>query len=194
MTILERTYDIDDIQELIRRPGNEGKRFELIDGELLAMAPANLEHSWLAIEIGYYIREYLFRHDLGRVGADSGHYTGVDRITLFFPDVAFTSHARLANQDPKKFASQMPDLAVEVQSPSNTLSYLRHKADIFLHNGTQLVWIVLPDKRSVEVHRRGADGSATAETISEGSALNGDPVLPGFSLPLTALFSVLDQA
>ena len=40
----------------------------------------------------------------------------------------------------------MPDLAVEIQSPGNTLAELRRKAALYLTKGTELVWLVLPER------------------------------------------------
>ena len=45
---------------------------------------------------------------------------------------------------PQTFAGFMPDLAVEIASPSNTVAELHGKALIYLGNGTQLVWILYP--------------------------------------------------
>ena len=47
----------------------------------------------------------------------------------------------------------MPDLAVEIISPNDSMKQVRRKAAIYLRHGTQLVWIVMPDKKGVEVCR-----------------------------------------
>ena len=59
----------------------------------------------------------------------------------------------------------MPDIAVEVRSPSNTLAELRRKAAIFLQHGTQLVWIIIPESRGAEVCRLNEDGDIETEFI-----------------------------
>ena len=83
----------------------------------------------------------------------------------------------------------MPDLAVEVLSPSSTLPELRRKAKVYLRYGTALVWLVNPDDKTVEVWRS-EDEKTTSETVGQNGALDGEPVLPGFRLELGALFSV----
>ena len=83
----------------------------------------------------------------------------------------------------------MPDIAVEVQSPNNTLAELRRKAVIYLQNGTQLVWIIIPDSKGAEVCRLDANGKIQTQFIAADGSLYGEQVLPGFQLELAALFA-----
>ena len=85
----------------------------------------------------------------------------------------------------------MPDLAVEIQSPSNTLAELRRKAGVYLANGTELVWLVLPERPGVEVWRADAASEPTSEFVARGGSLSGEPVLPGFALELQKALSRL---
>ncbi len=82
----------------------------------------------------------------------------------------------------------MPDLAVEIQSPSNTLAELRRKAAVYLEHGTEIVWLVLPARLGVEVWRAGADGEPESEFLGQDGSLSGERVLPGFRLELRRLF------
>ena len=112
-----------------------------------------------------------------------------DRHTLLGPDVAFM---RKENVPPAghhaRFVARMPDLAVEIQSPSNTLAELRRKAAVYLANGTELVWLVLPARTGVEVWRADAAGEPTSEFVARDGSVTGEPVLPGFTMELQKLF------
>ncbi len=44
--------------------------------------------------------------------------------------------------DPRGFARLAPDLAVEIVSPSNTVSEIQGKVFDYLDAGTRLVWVV----------------------------------------------------
>jgi Uma2 family endonuclease len=55
---------------------------------------------------------------------------------------------------PAKF-SIAPDLAVEVVSPSNRPRQMLDKAELYLISGTQLVWVVYPEERVVDVYKLG---------------------------------------
>lgn len=77
----------------------------------------------------------------------------------------------------------MPDLAVEVQSPSNTLKGMQEKAAYYLLNGTRMVWLVYTEKQLIEVltpHDR--------QLLTINDSLSGGDVLPGFMLPLKTIF------
>ena len=104
------------------------------------------------------------------------------------PDVGFVRRDRLPEPVTAQFYPLMPDLAVEVLSPSNTLPELRRKAEVYLRHGTTLVWLVNPDEKTVEVWRMAGD-EATSETIAPDGALSGESLLPGFSLALDTLFA-----
>ena len=89
----------------------------------------------------------------------------------------------------KKWVPQMPDLAVEIISPSNSMTQVRRKAAIYLQHGTQLVWVVIPDRQGVEVLTLDDEGKVLSEFIGIDGALSGEQVLPGFELDLSCLFS-----
>lgn len=91
-------------------------------------------------------------------------------------------------KDIRGFIPGAPDLAVEVRSRDNTLADLAVKATEYVASGARLVWIVDPRARRVEVLRPGRP----AETRSECDLLEGEPVLPGFSLPVSRLFAELE--
>lgn len=78
-----------------------------------------------------------------------------------------------------------PDLAVEVLSPTDRLSEALAKVAMYLEAGVSLVWLIDPRKRTATVFRQ----NELPETMGEDDALDGEEVLPGFTLPLAVLFS-----
>ena len=81
----------------------------------------------------------------------------------------------------------MPDLAVEIISPSQDWQEMRGKAEIYLRHDTPMVWLIHPKEQSAEMWTTADDGTAQHETVDSDGALNGGAALPGFSLPLTHL-------
>jgi len=188
MVTKEQLIDIDAVWELARLPEYENKRLYLIDGELIVMSPVKRIHSRLASLIDFYLRGYVMSKEQGEVHVELGVHPPGDRSTLVAPDVAFVSHARLSHQPEDGFLSIMPDLAVEIASPGDSLAQLRRKAQIYLENGSSLVWIVLPAEKGVDVCRV-ADGSRLdIEFVAQDGLLSGEDVLPGFELELSRLF------
>jgi Uma2 family endonuclease len=98
------------------------------------------------------------------------------------PDVAFTSWDRMPGRKrpTKPIPELSPDLAVEILSPSNTYGEMQLKlADYFAAN-VQLLLIVDPELRTVEVHT----GPGQMTLLRQDEGLDGSDVLPGFAVPL----------
>ena len=189
MELRERLYDIDDLWEIVCHEENADKYFELINGELFEMSPPGGEHSTIAGEFYHHFRLFDPQRKLGIPTVDAGYHPPAKRDLLLAPDAAFTRIERAPKPFPKTWVPVMPDIAVEVQSPSNTLAELRRKAAIYLEHGSQLVWIVIPDRKGVEVCRLDDNGDIRAEFVGVDGSLSGEDVLPGFELPLAALFA-----
>ena len=164
------------------------RRWYMIAGELFEMSPVNRVHGWLAIQIGYHLLDFVQENDLGEVNAEVGYSPPDDLTTVLAPDVAFISKARLSQAPATGFVPFLPDLAVEIVSPSNSIVSIRRKAAIYLGNGTRLVWIVLPDQRGVDVCRSAVGARLDIEFVDAGGLLSGEEVLPGFELELSRLF------
>ena len=189
MEVKERVFDVDAFWRFVHLPENADKRFELINGDVIEMPRPGEEHGFIAAEIFHRVRLFDPQRKLGNPSVDAGFYSLDDRHTLLGPDFAFRRTERPAAPFNKKWTSVMPDLAVEVKSPSNTLTELRQKAAIYLRRESQLVWIIFPSSKSAEVHRRRADGEIEREIVGQDGVLSGEDVLPGFRLELSALFS-----
>ena len=153
MAIQERLYDIGEVWDLYCQPDNELKRFELIDGVLFEMSGPGGTHGRIATKLARFLDEHAENNDLGIVTVETGYHPQDNRFTLLLPDVAFVSEVRAPKPFPEKFVPIMPDLAIEIYSPSNTFEELREKAQVYFRHGTKLVWIVIPAQRTIEVHR-----------------------------------------
>lgn len=189
MIVRDRVYTIDDVWRLSQLPENEHKFLYLIDGELFFMSRPGGVHGLLASLIAHFLWTYVLERELGQVTTETGYHPPYSRRTLLGPDVAFVHRERAPQPFPSRSVPVMPDLAVEVLSPSNTLPELRRKAEVYLRHGTALFWLVIPENKSVEVWRLD-DEKTTSETVGPGGALDGESVLPGFRLELDALFSM----
>jgi Uma2 family endonuclease len=160
-------------------------RWELIDGEPVEMTPSSNESSWIAGEIFGQLWDYLRSHPIGRAfPADAGFVIFADRDTVRAPDVAFVRMERLPALS-RTFVAVPPDLAVEVLSPSDRLADALSKVSMYLQAGVPLVWLVDPVRRTAMVFRQ----DTLPVTIDEHGVLDGEEILPGFSLPLATLFA-----
>ena len=188
MIVKQRLYDIDDLWEIVCQADNANQRFELINGELIEMAPTGEQHGLIAGVLFAHILSFDPRFELGIPAVEAGYYAPHDRRTLLSPDVAFRRTDGDAPPLSKTFVPIMPDLAVEIVSPSNTMPQIRRKAAIYLQHGAQLVWIIIPNKKTAEVCKLDEEGGIQTESIAADGSLSGENVLPGFELPLRRLF------
>ena len=177
----------DDLPALSSRLAAEGKRTELVRGDLVVMAPAGGRHGHIANSIAYLLTEFTRARQGGMVfAAETGFLLRRDPDTVRAPDVAFVAAGRLAEGGPPAgFLELAPDLAVEVVSPSDSPAAVRGKVRDWLEAGTPLVWVVYPDSRSVAVHRQ----AGQPQQLSETDSLSGAPALPDFAVPVRDLFA-----
>ena len=187
IAIQQQLYTVDDVWELAHQPDNVN-HYELIEGELFEMPPPGYAHGRLAVLIAHYILSFTQVQELGEVTVETGYHPPDSRHTLLSPDVAFLSKAKAPHPFWGKYIPVMPDLAIEILSPTDTLRKARRKAALYLQHGTQLVWIVLPAEKGVDVCRSVDGPRLNIEFVGQESSLSGEQVLPGFELELELLF------
>ena len=177
----------DDLPALSSRLATEGKRTELVRGDLVVMAPAGGRHGHIANTIAYLLTESTRAGQGGMVfAAETGFLLRRDPDTVRAPDAAFIAAGRLAEGEPPPgFLELAPDLAVEVVSPSDSPAAVGGKVQDWLEAGTRLVWVVYPESRSVTVHRQ----TGQPEELSEADVLSGFPALPEFAVAVRDLFA-----
>lgn len=156
--------------------------FELIHGEIVEKVPTP-QHGIIAVNISTEIRIYLKSNPIGWVGSEVRHVNPDDEINDRIPDIAFH-----VNDDTDvltvKAMSNMPALAIEIKSPTDSYRRMRDKAQYYLDNGTQLVWLVYPEKQLIEVYRKDGD----IDILTADDTLRGADVLPNFELPVSEIF------
>lgn len=160
--------------------------WELIDGELVEVAPASDEPSSIGVAIASFLFQHVRTARLGRVyGADGGFVLFPDRATVLAPDAAFVRAERAPQGEARKrFPHLAPDLVVEVLSPSDRASEVVAKLELYQEAGVPLIWLVDPEKRTVTVI---ASGRPVAVLKPE-DTLDGGDILPGFTVPVAEIF------
>lgn len=167
---------------------SEGVRGELVRGELRETVASGIEHGEIVMNLAIAMGTFIKSRRLGRIFAsDSGVWLERDPDTVREPDIGFISSEKIPpDVRITGYAEHVPDLVVEVKSPSDSLRYMSQRAEMWQGHGVQLTWIVYPDTRTVNVHSE--DGPVT--TLGEGDALDGGNVLPGFSCAISDIFGL----
>jgi Uma2 family endonuclease len=183
-------------EEMFDELVDEDTKAELIDGVMTIHSPASMEHD----DMGGFTRGlmsfYSDAQGLGVVlGPDSLIHLAPGRKCA--PDVFFIRQERMPMPLPKEFEG-VPDLVVEVLSPSNRRYDLRDKHLIYREAGVGEVWFIDAELRRIIMDRRRA-GSYEEEIFTEGQVFS--EVLPGFWLnaswlwatPLPNRFTCLEE-
>jgi len=159
------------------------KHAELVRGVLVVREPAGLRHGRIATELAAALAAHVRANGLGRVYVESGFKLAANPDTVRGPDLAFISQARLPEPEPVGFPELAPDLAVEILSPDDRPGEVLGKVADYLSAGTNLVWVVDPERRLTRIYR--ADGTEAIVTADE--ALRGEDVAPGFACALATI-------
>jgi Uma2 family endonuclease len=146
-----------------------------------------MEHSGIAVNLLSPLSIFVRGRRLGRVyGPAAGYFFRREPDTVRAPDVTFIQTERLPGpNDPIGYSPVVPDSAVEVKSPNDTMVEIAERIAFFLDRGVSLVWAIYPRTRTVVVHRAGRNPL----TLDEGDTPDGEAVVPGFRLPVAELFA-----
>jgi len=174
-----------DVVELHDR---EDRLYELVDGVLVEKTKGYRE-GYIAAYVARMLGNFVEPRNLGIVNGADGMMKlapGLVRI----PDVSFVSWKQLPSGEFPKGPIPLlaPEIAIEVLSESNTREEMEKKRREYFAAGGTLVWEVDPETQTVHVYRAAEYESPTV--LGVGDILAGDPVLPGFSLPVADIFNL----
>lgn len=164
--------------------GLEGD-YELDEGALVTVTRPTPRHGKVCARVITLLTTHCDQTGQGMVmGNDSGFVLGRTPDTLRGPDVAVVLADRAQHLDMDAWGEGAPDLVVEVISPSDRPAAIQRRISQYLDAGCQLVWVLYPGRRCAVVY----DASGRVQVLGEDGELMGDPLLPGFRTPVTALF------
>lgn len=160
---------------------------ELVRGKVVEVNLPVPFHGWVCANVAGVLRDFVRPNRLGRVmGNDSGIVTERDPDTLRGADVAYYSFARLPagpfTRD--EYLIVVPELVVEVRSPSDRQTAVTAKVAEYLTAGVTVVIVVDPEAGTATVHR--AEGSPTV--VAADAELTVPDVLPGFRVRVGELW------
>jgi Uma2 family endonuclease len=169
------------------RPENAARNLELDAGEVVEVPSPIREHAyycWMVIKIlTEYVTKrgkgYLLTNDCGiLVERDPDTVRGAD-VILFLRDVEEKDFE-------KKYVEDVPELIVEVISPSDTAKRINRRVSQYLERGIPLVWLINFENTTVSVCRP----NEFPRVLDETDELSGNGILTGFSCKVADLFTL----
>ena len=171
--------------------GDTDNLYEVINGHITEQEPMGAFAVALASELAFFLRIFARQHNLGLVVTEMLFTLDAERDLQRRPDAAFVNYNRWPEATvPRASAwNVVPDLAIEVVSPTNTAEQIDEKIVDYFAAGVRLLWVVFPETARIYVYSS-ANETKVLERTDE---LTGGDVLPGFRLQIAELYSGLQK-
>ena len=132
---------------------DEATPSELVEGRIIEVPPPGYEHGKICAEMSFLLTLAAKRNGSGQVvGNDSGIITRRDPDTVRGADLAYYGLPKVAKIGAQRgYPNVVPDLVVEVRSPSDRWADLLTKAAEYLAAGVLVVVVLDPETRAAHI-------------------------------------------
>ncbi len=165
---------------------NDGKRYEILEGELSVTPAPLIWHQEVLRNLVRVLDRYLEAHPIGKL-----LFAPVDvilsRTTIVQPDLVFVRTANYHLVTARAIEGP-PDLVLEVLSPSTTETDRVTKAQIYARSGVPHYWIVDPEGESLQAYERVGEGYRLSVQARSGEAFQ-HALFPKLSIHLGSIFA-----
>jgi Uma2 family endonuclease len=171
-------------EEFDNFPFEEDKRYELDEGELIETEKPAYKHNRATGILTYKLFQYCTANRIGET-LNSENLYALSPSTRRAPDIAVILGDHREELRNAKVIPIIPDIAIEILSPSESPRAIHRKLKQYFAAGVKEVWILDPESATAEIWT----GPRLPEHELAASAALTSPLLPGFALPLSDLFS-----
>jgi len=183
---IDRPLTYDDLVAL----ADDGKRYELIGGEVYEMPAPNVVHQLALGELFKLLSHFVLSRKLGLVFA-SPLDVRFDPRNIVQPDIVFLSREkrRLMHKSNLRLIEGAPDLLIEILSSFKRGRDFIKKASLYATFGVREYWIVDPETETIFVQTL-RDG-VFVPLVSDDGVIRSE-VLAGFEIDPRGLFEIPD--
>jgi Uma2 family endonuclease len=161
----------------------ERQRSELINGQIVAMAPERIKHAKVKLAVAIALKAAVVRSGLPCHVLADGPTVRIDDHTAYEPDALVYCGQELPGDS---LVVPNPIIIVEVLSPTTMHTDTSAKLiGYFKLPSVHHYLIIDPDACAVAHHSRAADGTVSGHTVTSG-AIRLDP--PGLSIDVSEFF------
>lgn len=160
--------------------------YEVVNGKVVEKPAMGVFETWFASELFGWFQRSPGIQEHGRVLSEMLFLLDADNDLKRRPDLAFVSHDRWARNRPLPRTAAwevIPDLAIEIISPTNLAREVVVKVDDYFRCGVRSVWVVYPVEELVYVY----ESPTSVRILTRSDRLELPAILPGFQLPLDSL-------
>jgi Uma2 family endonuclease len=170
----------------LRMMPDDGKRYELIDGEVFVTPSPSEKHQRILVNLLMSMQAHAKARGLGRVYVAPFDVVFGEKTALQ-PDLLFVSSPRRGIIGPE-YVLGAPDLVVEILSPYRVPYDRVTKFEQYAQNGVGEYWIIDPVAESVDVFRLAGSSYELVGSVTGDRTLE-TPLLPGWKMPVRDLFA-----
>ena len=177
------------VADLDAFPDDDGKRYELIEGELFVSCAPGLPHQLVLANLVAKFAVYLERNPIGIAAPGPGAvFSNYDAV---IPDLVFARRERLDTIVENDRFVGAPELVVEIVSPGseNRARDLKAKRRLYGRYGVQEYWTVDPENRTVTIFYLSSNTLAQTRIAKNDDEIT-SPLLPGFTLKVRSIFKL----
>jgi Uma2 family endonuclease len=172
-------------EDLVRLTDGEDRPCELIHGILIEKVGTNYQ-AMLGAALSTILLNYVMPERLGIVtGATVPVRLRPGLVRM--PDLAYFSMTKFPGRriPRESISGVLPDLAIEFADERNTDAEMRLKLQEYFLAGVSLVWVIDVRAETIAIHR---STKGPSRVLNIDDRLDGEAIVPGFSIPLEDLF------
>ncbi len=163
--------------------------YEVVNGNVVEKPAMGVYETHVASALMCLLGHFIRSNRLGNLESEMLFLLDAANDLKRRPDLAFVSHERWARNRPVPRTAAwevIPELAIEIISPTNLACEVLVRIDEYFRAGVRSVWVVYPGQELELVYVYESPASVRILTRSDRLELPG--ILPGFQLPLDSLF------
>jgi len=168
---------------------DDGKRYEIIEGELHVSAAPNLNHQRISGNLFAFIRSFLEENPLGEIIIAPGAI--FSEINYVIPDLVFISNEQREAIATGVNITGVPELIIEIVSPGSENEKRDRvvKKQLYGKFGVKEYWLVDSHTRVVEVYKIVGESLQLEAKYSENDELVSSSLV-GFCCKVETIFKI----
>lgn len=171
-------------EDYLNLPDN-GKRYEIINGELYMVPAPTLGHQDTIGEFYFTIKSFIQTNPLGKIYLAPTDIV-FSEIDILQPDLIFVAKEKFDILTRENIQGA-PDLVIEVLSPGTEKRDRSIKLKTYSKFGVQEYWMANDETATVEVWQRNGDKLVFHKLLDKTQILT-TPLLPGLEIALEKIF------
>jgi Uma2 family endonuclease len=167
--------------------------YEVVDNQVRELPPMSARETLFASTLYRFLTSFAWDGGFGQVVSEMLFLLNRTRNLQRRPDLAMVSFDRWprGKSAPTTNAWEVvPDLTIEVVSPTNAAYEVIEKLEDYFASGVRRVWVIYPPFAKFYVY----DSPESVRILKRSDILEGGDVLPGFRLALSDLFEAPTEA